>query len=109
MPTSRGFTRKCINKVSRSVWTLVYLVLTSQVEARSSVAGNLTSEVDAQQVFKNTFNALISEDYSIVAGIDRYQSTLEDALLQVNFLVRARLYMLPSNLTLKNCESLEKL
>ena len=84
--------RKCIGKVSRSVWAFVNLVLTSQVEAISSVVGNLTSEVDAQQVFKNTFNALISEDYSIVTGIDRYQNALEDALLKVNFLRCRPLY-----------------
>ena len=58
---SKGFTRKGIEKISRSVRSYVYLVLTSQVQARSGIAGNSAPAVDAQQVFKNTFKALINE------------------------------------------------
>ena len=43
-----------IEKISRSVRAYVYLVLTSQVQARSSIA-------------------LINEDYSIGINIERYQ------------------------------------
>ena len=46
----------------------VYLVLTSQAQARSSIVGNLAPAVDAQKVFKSNFKALINEGYSI--GID---------------------------------------
>ena len=45
-----------------------YLLLTSQVQARSSIVGNSTPAVDAQQALKGMFKALINEDYSI--GID---------------------------------------
>ena len=48
---SKGFTRKGIEKISRSVRAFVYLVLTSQVQARSSMVGNSAPAVDAQQVF----------------------------------------------------------
>ena len=65
---SKGFTKKDIEKISRSVRTYVYLALTSQVQARSSIAGNSVPAVDSQQVFKGTFKGLINEDYSI--GID---------------------------------------
>ena len=50
----------------------VYLVLTSQVQARSSIVGKSAPAVDAQQVFKGTFKALINEDYSIGIDIERY-------------------------------------
>ena len=43
----------------------VYLVLTSQVQARSSIVGSSAPAVDTQQVLKGTFKALINEDYSI--------------------------------------------
>ena len=36
---SKGFTRKGIERVSRSVWAYVYLVLTFQIEARSNIVG----------------------------------------------------------------------
>ena len=45
---SKGFTRKVFGKVSRSVRAYVYLVLTSQVQAKPSVVGNSASAVDAQ-------------------------------------------------------------
>ena len=51
----------------------MYLVLTSQVQARSSIVGNSASAVDAQEVFKGTFKALIDEDYSISNDIQRYK------------------------------------
>ena len=78
----------------------VYLVLTSQVQARSSIVGNSAPAVDAQQVFKSTFKVLINEDYSIAIDISQYQGVLEHALSKVDFSVRIGIYMLPSNLNL---------
>ena len=100
MTQSKGFTRKGIEKISRSVRAYVYLVLTSQVQARSSIVGNSAPAVDAQQVFKSTFKALINEDYSIAIDIERYQGVLEHALSKVDFSVGTGIYMLPSNLNL---------
>ena len=96
---SKGFTRKGIEKISRSVRAYVYLVLTSQVQARSSIVGNSAPAVDAQQVFKSTFKALINEDYSIAIDIERYQGVLEHALSKVDFSVGMGIYML-SNLNI---------
>ena len=48
---SKGFTRKDIEKISRSVRAYIYLVFTSQVQARSSIVGNSAPAVDAQKVF----------------------------------------------------------
>ena len=49
---SKGFTRKGIEQISRSVRAYAYLVLTSQVQARSSIVGSSAPAVDAQRVFK---------------------------------------------------------
>ena len=78
----------------------VSLVLTSQVQVRSSIAGNSAPAVDAQKVFKSPFKALINEDYSIGIDIERYQGVLEHALSKVDFSVGIGIYMLPSNLNL---------
>ena len=78
----------------------IYLVLTSQVKARSSIVGNSATAVDAQQVFKSTFKALINEDYSIAIDIERYQGVLEHALLKVDFSVGTGIYMIPIDLNL---------
>ena len=97
---SEGFTRKGIEKISRSVRAYVYLVRTSQVLARSSIVGNSAPAADAQQVFKSTFKALINEDYSIAIDIGRYQRVVEHALSKVDFSVAMDIYMLPSDLNL---------
>ena len=80
----------------------VYLILTSQVQARSSIVGNSAPAVDVQQVFKSSFKALINEDYSVAIHIDveRYQGVLEHALSKVDFSVGTGIYMLPSDLNL---------
>ena len=76
----------------------VYLVLSSQVQARSTIVGNSAPAVDAQQLFKDTFKSLINEDLSIDIG--KYQGVLEHALSKVDFSVGIGIYMLPSNLNL---------
>ena len=68
----------------------IYLVLTSQVQARSSIAGDSAPAVDAQQVFKSKFKALINEDYCISIDIERYQGVLKHALSKVDFFSRHR-------------------
>ena len=57
-----------IEKISRSVRAYIYLVFTSQIQARSTIVGNSAPAVEAEQALKGMFNALINEDYSI--GID---------------------------------------
>ena len=62
------------------------------------MVGNSASAVDAQQVFNNTFRALINEDYSIATDIERYQGVLEHALSKVHFSVGTGNCTLPSDL-----------
>ena len=85
IPQSKGFVRKGIEQISRSVRAYVPLVLTSQVQARSSIVGNSASVVDAPKVFKSTFKEPINEDYSIGIDIERYQGVLEYALSKADF------------------------
>ena len=100
MTQSKGFTRKGFEKISRSVRDYVYLVLNSEVQARSSIMGSSAPAVNAQQVFKSTFKALINKDYSIAIDIERYQGVFEDALSKADFSVGTGMYMLPSDLKL---------
>ena len=95
---SKGFTKKCIEKIRRSVMAYVYLVFSSQAQARSTIVGNSVPAVDAQQLFKDTLKSLIREDLTI--DIEKYQGVLEHPLSKVDFSVRIGIYMLPSNLNL---------
>ena len=97
---SKGFTKRGIEQISKSVKAYVYLVLTSQLQASLSIVSNSAPAVDAQKVFKSTFKALINEDYSVGIDIERYQGVLEHALSKVDFSVGIGIYMLPNNLSL---------
>ena len=97
---SKGFTKKGIEKISRSVRGYVYLVLTSQVQARSTIVDNSAPAVDSQQAFKGMFKALINKDYFNDSDIERYQRVLEHALSKVDFSMGIGIYMPPSNLNL---------
>ena len=76
----------------------VYLVLSSQIKAKSTIAGNSAPAVDAQEVSKDTFNDLIRGDLS--TDTKKYQGLLEHGLSKVDFSVGVGIYMLPSNLSL---------
>ena len=89
-----------MEKISWSVRSYVYLVLTSQVQARSSTVGNPASAVSAQQVFKSTFRPLINEDYLVSTDIERYEDLLEHALSKVDFSIGTGIYVVPSTLNL---------
>ena len=49
-----------------------------------------------EQIFESTFDALVNEDYSIPADIERYQAVLEHASLKVDFSIDTEIYRLPS-------------
>ena len=71
---SKGFTKKGIEKISRSMRVYIYFVVTPQVQAKSSIIGTSAPAMDAQKVFKSTFKALINEDFplaSILKGIKK--------------------------------------
>ena len=85
---SKGFSRKGIEKITRSVMAYAYLVLSSQAQARSTIVGNSAPAVDAQQLFKETSMSLINEDLSI--DTETYQGMLEHALPKVDFFSRHR-------------------
>ena len=96
----KGFARKGIEKISRSLRAYVCLVFTSQVQTRSSIVGNSAPVVDVQQIFKSTFSALINKEYSTTIDIERYQRVLEHALSKVDFSVGIGIHILPSDLNL---------
>ena len=83
----KTFKRELVEKVSKSVRTYVYLVSTFQASTKSCMVGNSAFPVDAQQVYKSTFNTLLKEYYSINANIDRNQGILEHALTKIDFLI----------------------
>ena len=100
LKTSKGFTRIGLTMISKSVRAYVYLLLTSQVQARSKIVGKATNAFEAQNIYMNSFEELLKSDYSTADDIARYQGVLEHAMSKVDFSVGGGVYMLPSNMNL---------
>ena len=100
LKTSKGFMRIGLTIISKSVRAYVYLLLTSQVQARSKIVGKTTNAFEAQNIYMNSFEELLKSDYSIADDIARYQGVLEHAMSKVAFSVGGGVYMLPSNMNL---------
>ena len=86
--------------ISKSVRAYVYLLLISQVQARSKIVGKTANALDAQNIYMNSFEEVLKSDYSIADDIARYQGVLEHAMSKVDFSVGGGIYMLPSNTNL---------
>ena len=100
LKTSKGFTRIGLTMIIKSVRAYVYLLLTSQVQARSKIVGKITNAFETQNIYMNSFEELLKSDYSIADGIAKYQGVLEHAMSKVDFSVGGGVYMLPSNMNL---------
>ena len=100
LKTSKGFTCVGLTMISKSVRAYVYLLLTSQVQARSKIVVKTVNALDAQNIYINSFEELLKSDYSIADDIARYQGVLEHAMSKVDFSVGGGIYMLPSNMNL---------
>ena len=98
---SVGFTDVDLLRISESIRAYVYLILSSQASARSSIVGNTASALTAQSAFLNKFENVVNQRVDIREDIKRYQDTLSYASSKVNYSVGENLYMLPSNMNLK--------
>ena len=98
---SKGLTRVGIQKLSESIRAYAYLILYAQANARSSIVGNNSQAVDAQQIFLNSFESLVDEEVSIVDDIKRFQNVLQHARSKVDFSISEGVYMIPSDLNLR--------
>ena len=96
-----GFTDVGLLRISESVRAYVYLILSYQASARSSIVGNMASSLTAQSAFLNNFGNFVNCRVDIREDIKRYQDTLSYALSKVDYSVGENLYMLPSEMELR--------
>ena len=96
-----GFTDVGLLRISESVRAYVYLILSSQASARSSIIGNSASSLTAQSAFLNNFENVVNRKVDIQEDVKRYQDTLSYASSKVNYSVGESIYMIPSDMNLK--------
>ena len=84
----------------QSVKAYAYLILSSQVSARSGIIENTASALTAQSAFLNNFEDIVNRRVDIQEDIRRYQDTLSYASSKVDYSVGENIYMLPSDMSL---------
>ena len=98
---SVGFTDVGLYKISESIRAYAYLILSSQVSARSSITANKASALTAKSAFSNNFEDIVNRRVDIREDIKRYQDILSCASSKVDYSIGENLYMLPSDMNLK--------
>ena len=98
---SDGLTTLGLQKLSESVRDYAYLILTSQTCTRGQIIGHEARNLDAQQVFLNTFENIINRRVDIPEDIKRFQKTLQYARSKVDYAIGEFVYMLPSDMNLQ--------
>ena len=101
LEASVGFTDVGLLRISESVRTYAYLILSSQASARSSIVGITASALTAQSAFMDNFENVVNRRVNIQEDIDRYQDTLSYASSKVDYSIGESIDMLPSNMNLK--------
>ena len=95
---SRGhsLTRKGLGRINRSLEAFASCVLGSQVNIRSSIAGNSGGAVEAQQEMLKLFeSSVIEEDLS--TSVQRYQLAVQEAKLRLDLAIAPGIWLMPSN------------
>ena len=98
---SDGLTTLGLQKISESVRDYAYLILTSQTSARGQIVGIESRNLDAQRMFLNSFENIVSRRVNIPEDIRRFQKTLQYARSKVDYMIGEFIYMLPSDMNLR--------
>ena len=98
---SDGLTTLGLQKLSETVRDYVYLMLTSQTSTRGPIIGHEAQNLDAQQVFLNTFENIINRRVNIPEDIQKFQKTLQYTRSKVDYVIGEFIFMLPSDMNLR--------
>ena len=96
---SFGLSKVGVQKLSENVRAYLFLILSLQSSARSSIIGKDGKTLDTQSIWRTSFEQLVKLDIGIGDEIRRYQDVLQYASSKVDFNVEG-VYMLPSNMVL---------
>ena len=82
-----GLTTLGLQKLSETVRDYTYLILPSQTSMRSPIVGHETRNLDAQQVFLNTFENIINRRVDLPEDIRKSQKALQYARSKVDYVI----------------------
>ena len=90
MEKFQGFTDVGLYRISESIRTYMYLILSLQASVRSDIIGNMASALTAQKAFLNNIKNVVNCRVDIQEDIKRYQDTMGE-----------NIYILPRDMNLK--------
>ena len=93
---SDGLTTLGLQTLSETVRHYTY-----QTSMRGSIIDHTARNLDAQQVFLNTFENIMDRRINIPEDIQRYQRLLQYARSKVDYVIGEFIYMLPSDMNLR--------
>ena len=82
-----GLTTLGIQKLSESVRDYTYLILTSETSTRGKIIVHEARNLDAQQIFLNSFENIVNRRVNIPEDIRRFQKTLQYAKSKVDYVI----------------------
>ena len=98
--TFDGFTPPGISRLNDSIRTLVWGILGSQTQTRSSILGT-GKAFDTQRQFLANIEGAINSEVDLPKSIERYQLTLQYARSKLDFVIGTGLYLIPSNMEMQ--------
>ena len=101
MPKSQGLTKQGLTMLGESIRVYVDCLLTAQSSVRTSITGSSARNFEAQDLFVTGIEDYVKDDTLLHEDIKRYQEILSNAKSAVDFSIGKGIYMLPSDLTLK--------
>ena len=95
----KGITKAGLGRLNRSIEAFVYCVLGAQANVRNPIVGDGGGVQEAQQEMLILFeSAVIEEDIS--KSISRYQLTVQNAKVKLDFAITPGTWLLPSELVI---------
>jgi hypothetical protein len=95
---SEGFTKAGVVRLDDSIRAYVHCVLGSQAQTRS----NILTSPETQQNFVDLLEQSIQSLFSIPESIEKYQNAISSTNSTVSYTIATSLYMIPSDMSLKN-------
>jgi hypothetical protein len=96
----QGFTRPGVERLNDSIRTYVWAILGSQAQTRSNILGS-GSAFAAQQQFLSNVEDAIESPVDIPMAISCYESILQNARSEVDYVLGEGLYMIPHDMELR--------
>ena len=102
-PVSHGLTSAGLSRINQSIESFCYVILGSQVDVRSSIAGSQGSAIETQRQFLSMVEDAIRNP-EISKSVQRFQLAIESAKVRLDLAISPGLWLLPSKMVV-NTES----